>query len=160
MKFKILPAIIMFAILLVSCKSEKAKKYSDLIVSKEKTVDDDIVKATKKLQVYFISDQTDSIVSVSTRMEDAIGAIINDIKNTKAPKIKEAENFKNETLKYLAYRRDLFTIYKNYGLQTTPEGRALLRMDMTAMQNQERIMNHNLEAAQMNFARANRVKIK
>jgi hypothetical protein len=160
MKYKILSAAIIICFYITSCKSEKAKKYSDLIVSKEKTVEAGIAQATKKLQAYFITDETDSIVAVSTRMENAINAIIQDIKNTKPPKLKEAENFKEETLKYLEYRKNNFTVYKNYGLQTTPEGRELERMNMTVMQRQEKTMNYNLQAAQMNFAKANHVKIK
>jgi len=160
MKLRILSAIIIICFYVIACKSEKAKKYSDLIVKKESSLENNIAQATKKLQLYFISDETDSIVAVSGRMEDEINAIMQDIKNTKAPKLKEAENFKDETLNYLEYRKNLFETYKNYGLQTTPEGREMQRMNMTAMQSQENIMNHNLEAAQINFAKANHVKIR
>src|SRR6185369_189901 len=160
MKFRILFAVIVICFYVIACKSEKAKRYSDLVVQKQKTLEADIAQATKKLQVYFISDETDSIVALSSRMEDEINAIMQDIKNTKAPKLKEAENFKDETLNYLTYRKNLFETYKNYGLQTTPEGREMLRMNMTAMQSQQNIMNHNLEAAQINFAKANHVKIR
>ena len=34
------------------------------------------------------------------------------------------------------------------------------RMNMTAMQSQEKAMNYNLQAAQINFAKANHMKIK
>ena len=76
MKFRILFAVIIISVYTTACKSEKAKKYSDLIVSKEQSLENDIVSATTKLQVYFISDQTDSIVSLSTRMEDQINAAL------------------------------------------------------------------------------------
>ena len=45
-------------------------------------------------------------------------------------------------------------------LQTTPQGRELLRENMTAVLSQEKIMNSNLQAAQINFAKANHVKVK
>ena len=160
MKFRILSAAIIICFYVTACKSEKAKKYSDLIVKKENRLETDIAQATRKLQTYFISDETDSIVSLSTRMEDQINAVMQDIKNTKAPKLKEAENFKQETLKYLEFKKNIFTTYKNYGLQTTPEGREMQRMNMVAVQSQENVMNHNLQAAQINFARANHVKVK
>jgi len=160
MKYKILSAAIIICFYVTACKSEKAKKYSDMIVQKQSAIETDIAQATKKLQVYFISDETDSIVSVSEKMEDRINSVISDIQKTKAPKLKEAENFKQESLKYLEYRKDLFTIYKNYGLQTSVDGREMERKNMVAVQSLENIMNYNLEVAQKNFAKANHVKIK
>jgi len=160
MKFKILSAAIIICFYVTACKSEKAKKYSDQIVKKESALETDIAQATRKLQTYFISDETDSIVSLSTKMEDQINAVMQDIKNTKAPKLKEAENFKQEALKYLEFKKNIFATYKNYGLQTTPEGREMQRMNMVAVQSQEKVMNYNLQAAQINFARANHVKVK
>jgi hypothetical protein len=144
----------------IACKSEKAKKYSDLIVSKQNVLESKMEKATSQLRIYFGNYDYDSIVNVSGRMETEITGVINDIQKVPAPKLKEAENFKREALKYLAYKKNIFTTYKNYGLQTTPEGREMLRDNMTAVLSQEKIMNSNLQAAQINFARANHVKIR
>jgi hypothetical protein len=158
---KLWTAILLVAcISFVACKSEKAKKYSDLIVSKQNALDSKIEKATSQLRIYFGNYEYDSIVSVSTRMENEITTVKNDIQKISAPKLKEAENFKQEALKYLDYKKNIFTTYKNYGMQTTPEARELLRNNMTAVLSQEKIMNSNLQAAQINFAKANHVKIK
>jgi hypothetical protein len=143
-----------------ACKSKMAKDYSDTIVKKQNPLEVDMEKATNQLRIYFGNYDYDSIVNVSTRMETEISNVVNDINKIQAPKLKEAENFKAETLKYLNYKKNVFTTYKNYGMQTTPEGRELLRMNMTAMLSQEKIMNSNLQTAQINFARANHVKIK
>src|SRR5215471_337807 len=158
---KLWTAILLIAcISFSSCKSEQAKKYSDLIVSKQNAIDSKIEKATSQLSIYFGNYQYDSIVSVSSRMESEITAAKNDIQKTPAPKLKEAENFKQQALNYLDFKKSIFTTYKDYGLQTTPEGREMLRENMVAVLSQEKIYNSNLEAAQINFAKANHVKIK
>ena len=158
---KLWTAILLVAcIFFIACKSQQAKKYSDLIVSKQNAIDSKIEKATSQLRIYFGNYQYDSIVSVSTRMENEITSAKNDIQKNPAPKLKEAENFKQQALNYLDYKKSIFTTYKDYGLQTTPEGREMLRENMTAVLSQEKIFNSNLEAAQINFARANHVKLR
>ena len=152
-----MPAILLLA---TGCKSEKAKKYNDAIVKKEKAVELDMEQATKKLEIYFANYEYDSIVGVSSRIETQLNSVMQDIQKIQPPKLKEAENFKQETLKYLGYKKDIFTAYKNYGLQTTPQGREMERMNMVAVLSQEKDMNFNMHAAQINFARANHVKIK
>src|SRR5436190_19446247 len=92
---------------LVACKSEKAKKYSDQIVSKQNILESKMEKATSQLRIYFGNYDYDSIVNVSRRMENEISGVINDIKKIPTPKLKEAENFKLEALKYLDYKKNI-----------------------------------------------------
>ena len=160
MRFLTIISILSAGCILLSCKSEKAKKYSDRIVKKENALGADIEKETARLRVYFANYEYDSIASISSRMENEITAVITEIQNIPAPKLKEAENFKDETLKYLTYKKNIFTTYKDYGMQTTPQGREMLRENMAMVLSQEKAMNYNLHAAQINFARANHVKIK
>jgi hypothetical protein len=160
MRLIVMISIVLSGCLLVSCKSEKARNYSDRIVKKENALGADIERATARLRIYFANYDYDSIVGISGRMEQKIAAVMQDIQNIPPPRLKEAENFKQETLKYLTYKKNIFTTYKDYGLQTTPQGREMLRENMAIVLSQENAMNYNLHAAQINFARANHVKLK
>src|SRR5215471_12356329 len=105
---KLWTAILLIAcISFTACKSEQAKKYSDLIVSKQNAIDSKIEKATSHLRIYFGNYQYDSIVSVSNQMENEITAAKNEIQKLPVPKLKEAENFKQQALNYLDYKKSI-----------------------------------------------------
>src|SRR5256885_17213202 len=94
LRFLGLAALSATFLFLTGCKSEKARKYSDVLVKKEKVVESDMDEATKKLRGYFASYEYDSIVSVSRRMENEINSVMREIQNIATPKLKEADNFK------------------------------------------------------------------
>jgi hypothetical protein len=93
-------------------------------------------------------------------METKIDSLIAEIKNKPAPKVKEGENFKKAALSYFDYMKSIYTSYKNYGLQTTPEGRQIQVQIMSMVVNKEDKMIADVQEAQRIFAMDNGFKIK
>lgn len=131
-----------------------------MIVKKQKSLAVSIDQNEPKLRNYFSNYEYDSIASVSSRMEAKIDSIIKDITNKPAPKVKQGENFKKAALNYFDYMKTLYTTYKNYGSQTTPEGRIVGREVMARVTPEEDLMIAQLKEAQRIFAKDNGFKIK
>jgi hypothetical protein len=159
MKLKtILPiAIICFA---TACKSRIAIDYNDMIAKKQTDLGESIDKTEPNLKNYFASYQYDSIADVSSRMESKVDSIIKEIKNKPVPNVKQGENFKKAALQYFDYMKSIYTSYKNYGLQTTPEGRQMQQQIMSMVVNQEGKALADMQQAQRIFAKDNGFKIK
>jgi hypothetical protein len=160
MKFKTFFAIATICFFAIGCKSTIAKDYNDMIVKKQKSLAVSIDQNEPKLRNYFSNYEYDSIASVSSRMEAKIDSIIKDITNKPAPKVKQGENFKKAALNYFDYMKTLYTTYKNYGSQTTPEGRIVGREVMARVTPEEDLMIAQLKEAQRIFAKDNGFKIK
>ena len=116
-------------------------------------------EAEPNLKNYFASFEYDSIASVSSRIEAKIDSIIKEIKNMPAPNVKEGENFKKAALTYFDYMKSIYTSYKNYGLQTTPEGRQIQLQIMSLVVSKEDNMIADMQKAQRIFAKDNGFKI-
>jgi hypothetical protein len=134
--------------------------YNDMVVKKQKSLAMSMDEAEPKLKKYFASYEYDSIVGVSSRMEAKIDAIMQEIKNKPAPKVKQGENFKKAALNYFDYMKSIYTSYKNYGSQTTPEGRMFQLQIMSMVTRQEDKMIADMQQAQRIFAKDNGFKIK
>jgi len=160
MKFKILFAVIGISFFAIACKSKIAADYSEAIAKKENALGPEVKEATNKLVRYFAAYDYDSIASVSSQMEAKVETLLREIKNKPAPKLPEAENFKQASIRYLNYLKSIYTSYKNYGSQTTPEGRIIAQDEMTVINSQEEVMADYLKVAQQKFAKANGFKIK
>ncbi len=152
--------VIAITIGLCSCKSKKAMDYNNMIVKKQKTLSESIDNTEPALKEYFASFQYDSIVSVSNKMENKIDSIIVSIKRKPAPGVKQGENFKKAALQYFSYMKDIYTSYKNYGLQTSPEGRQIQQQIMSKVISQEDAVIAGMQKAQQIFARDNGFKIR
>jgi len=160
MKFKTVFTIATICFFAIGCKSTIAKDYNDMIVKKQKNLAESIDQNEPKLRNYFANYEYDSIASVSNRMEAKIDSIIRDITKKPAPKVKQGENFKKAALNYFDYMKTLYTAYKNYGSQTTPEGRIVGREVIARVTPEEDLMIAQLKEAQRIFAKDNGFKIK
>ena len=160
MKGRTIVAIALICILIAGCKSKLAKDYNDMIVERQKNLGKSMDQAAPLLKDYFASYQYDSIASVSSRMETKIDAIIKDIAKTPAPHVNEGENFKKAALHYFDYMKSIYTSYKNYGLQNSPEGRQIQLQVMTLIINNEDKMIAEMQNAQKIFAKDNGFKIR
>jgi len=157
MKFKTILAITV--IFLTGCKSKIAMDYNDMIAAKQKSLGESMDDAEPNLKNYFASYQYDSIASTSSKMETKIDSIVNEIKIKPAPGVKQGENFKKAALHYFDYMKSIYTSYKNYGLQTTPEGRQIQLQIMSMVIRQEDKMIADMQQAQRIFAKDNGFKI-
>jgi len=160
MKRKTIVAIAVICILGVGCKSKIAMNYNDMIVEKQKKLGKSMDQAAPQLKNYFASYQYDSIASVSTRMEMKIDTIIKEIAKKPAPQAKQGENFKKAALHYFDYMKSIYTSYKNYGLQDSPEGRQIQLQVMSMIINNEDKMIAAMQKAQQIFAKDNGFKIR
>jgi hypothetical protein len=160
MKFRTFFAVAGICFFAVACKSKIAIDYNNVIAEKQKSLGNAMDAAEPQLKNYFASFEYDSIVNVSNRMEVKIDSIIEEIKKKPAPKADQGENFKNAALRYFDYMKSIYTSYKNYGLQTTPEGRQIERQDMSMVLSQEDKMIADMQQAQRIYAKDNNFKIR
>jgi hypothetical protein len=158
MKLKTL-LVIATIIWLCGCKSRLAMDYNNMIVKKQKELSESMDRTEPILKKYFTSFQYDSITSLSGKMEIKIDSIIRDVQNKPAPDAKQGENFKKATLQYFDYMKSIYTSYKNYGLQTTPEGRQIQQEIMSKLISREDKMIADMQKAQKVFAKDNGFKI-
>ena len=160
MKFKTLFAIATVCFFAIGCKSKIAKDYNDMVVKKQKDMAESVAQNEPQLKSYFGNYEYDSIAAVSERMVAKIDSILIYIKNRPAPKATQGENFKKAALNYFDYMKALYTSYKNYGLQTTPEGRMVGREVIARVTGEEDKMIAQMQEAQLVFAKDNGFKIK
>ena len=92
-------------------------------------------------------------------METKIDTIIKQIAKKPAPAVKQGENFKKAALHYFDYMKSIYTSYKNYGFQNSPEGRQIQLQIMTMIINNEDKMIAEMQKAQKIFAKDNGFKI-
>ena len=159
MKFKSIFTIAIICLFAIGCKSKFAMDYNNTIAKKQKSLGKSMDEAEPNLKNYFASFEYDSIASVSSRIEAKIDSIIKEIKNVPAPNVKEGENFKKAALTYFDYMKSIYTSYKNYGLQTTPEGRQIQLQIMSLVVSKEDNMIADMQEAQRIFAKDNDFKI-
>src|SRR5689334_10184145 len=159
MKFKTVFAIAVVCCFAIGCKSKMAVDYNNLIVKEQQSLAKSMEQTEPQLKNYFANYEYDSIASVSSRMEAKIDSIIHDIQNRPAPKVKQGENFKKAALNYFDYMKTIYTSYKNYGLQITPQGRQTQLQIMSLVIDQEDKMIADMQQAQKIFAKDNGFKI-
>ena len=159
MKCKTIVAIAIICFLATGCKSKIAMNYNDMIVEKQKSLGKSMDQAAPLLKNYFASYQYDSIASISEQDGDKIDTIIKEIAKKPAPAVKQGENFKKAALHYFDYMKSIYTSYKNYGLQNSPEGRQIQLQIMTMIINNEDKMIAEMQKAQKIFAKDNGFKI-
>jgi hypothetical protein len=159
MKCKTIVAVAIICFSGMGCKSKIAMNYNDMIVEKQKSLGKNMDQAAPLLKNYFASYEYDSIASISSTMEMKIDTIIKEIAKKPVPPVKQGENFKKAALRYFDYMKSVYTSYKNYGLQNSPEGRQIQLQIMTMIINNEDKMIAEMQKAQKIFAKDNGFKI-
>ena len=159
MKCKTIVGIAIICFLGIGCKSKIAMNYNDMIVEKQKGLGKSMDQAAPLLKNYFATFEYDSIAGISSRMEIKIDTIIKEIAKKPAPPVKQGENFKKSALHYFDYMKSIYTSYKNYGLQNSPEGRQIQLQIMTMIINNEDEVIAEMRKAQKIFAKDNGFKI-
>jgi hypothetical protein len=160
MKVKIVLAAALAVFFMTSCKSKKAMDYNEMIVKEQKKLAQSMDEEAPELRNYFANYQYDSIASVSSRMEARINIIINEINKTPVPNVSQGTNFKKAALQYFNYMKNVYTAYKNYGMQTSPDGREIEMQVIQKMTSGEDQVIADMQNAQQIFAKNNGFKIK
>ena len=172
---KKLSLVILTLLSLAGCNDKKAKsgepvdppkktatsafEYNENFVNKESSLALDISTTESKVSIYKAAEQWDSIAVAGERMERLIGATIKEIKDNPAPDVKEGQNFKDAGLRYFEFMKNMYTVYKDYGHETTDAGRAKQLEKLSSLNEQKRIEIENIQSAQKKLADANNFKI-
>jgi hypothetical protein len=152
--------IVFAGFLLPGCKSNVAVKYNDMIVQEQNKVKAGMDETEPRLKNYFATFEYDSIVTLSTRMEAKIDSVIQKVKKEPAPKANQGENFKKAVLNYFDYLKLVYATYKDYGSQTSAEGRMYAGQDVNMLRSKEIKMFTDMLEAQTIFAKDNNFKIR
>jgi hypothetical protein len=160
MKLKIVFTVAIVGFFMTGCKSKKAINYNEMIVKEQRKLAQSMDEEAPELRNYFANYVYDSIVSVSSRMEARINAIVANINKTPVPDVSQGTNFKKATLQYFNYMKGVYTAYKNYGMQTSPDGREIEMQVIEKMTNGEDQVIADMQKAQQIFAKNNGFKIK
>ena len=160
MKFRTIFTIAVICLFAIGCKSKKALDYNNMIVQNQQSLANSMDQTEPQLKNYFANYQYDSIASVSGRMEAKIDSIIHVIQSKPAPKVKQSENFKKVALNYFDYMKTIYQSYKNYGTETSPEGRIIGLAVISRVTAQEDKVIADMQQAQRIFAKDNGFKIK
>jgi hypothetical protein len=160
MKFRTIFTVAAICFFAIGCKSKKALDYNNMIVHNQQTLAKSMDETEPQLKNYFANYEYDSIASVSSRMEAKIDSIIRNIQKKPAPNVKQGENFKKVALNYFDYMKTIYTSYKNYGAETSPEGRMIGLAVISRVTSHEDKVIAEMQQAQRIFAKDNGFKIK
>lgn len=160
MKFRTIFTIAAICFFAIGCKSKIALDYNDMVVKNQQSLASSMDQTEPQLKDYFANHEYDSIAAVSSRMEAKIDSIIRNIQKKPVPKVKQGENFKKVALNYFEYMKTIYTSYKNYGNESTPEGRIIGLAVISRVTNQEDQVIADMQQAQRIFAKDNGFKIK
>ena len=149
----------MLLVTLASCNSKKALKYSQTIVKLERSLMSDIELTETKVEQYANEQNYDSIVAVSDRMEKIIDRKLQEVTTMQAPKVKEAENFKQASIRYFSYLKSIYTSYKKFGLAQSDEDRQRELQNLQNLVGGKTVAVTEMQTAQKKFADANGFKV-
>lgn len=158
MKYKIFITVF-FLIALASCNSKKAFKYSQAIVKLERSLMSDIEQTESKVEQFATVQDYDSIVAVSERMEKILDGKLQEVTTMPAPKAKEAENFKQASIRYFSYLKSIYTSYKKFGLAQSDEARQRVMENLQELVAGKTAAVNEMQTAQKKFADANGFKV-
>jgi hypothetical protein len=159
MKLSIVVAVVLLATV-SGCKSKTAFNYSEKIVKLERDLGPHIEKADEQMAKYLETQTYDSVISISTRMENMVDSKLEVIKNSQPPSVAEADNFKKAAIRYFNYMKSMYTSYKNFASQTEEEGKEKARQQLVSLAGQGEDEVKNMQMAQRKYASANNFKIK
>lgn len=158
MKYKLIIAALML-VALASCNSKTAFKYSQEIVKLERSMMADIEQTERKIEQFATVQDYDSIIVVSERMEKIVDGKLQEVITKPAPKVKEAENFKQASVRYFTYLKSIYTSYKKFGLAQSDEGRQREFENMQELVAGKTAALNDMQTAQKKFADANGFKV-
>lgn len=159
--FKRLFVFALLAILLVACnKSESAVQFNDKLVKIEKSLEVPLQEEEANASKYFEEGKLDSIYAVGSRLENLVQSKISEVQAVKTPDIPQAENFKNSYLKAFKAVREIYVVYKAYGLSKSDEERQQLIEKVQELVQENEAASKDMMAAQRIFATANNMKLK
>ncbi len=109
----------------VSCKSgsNAALKYNQRIVEMDRSVQPEEQLTEDRVGRFYNEGKYDSIGAAGEHMETVLQKTIDDIQSMPSPDAKGIEDFKAAALKYFAYFKSIYTVYKEFGMATTEEKR-------------------------------------
>jgi hypothetical protein len=149
--------ICLFAVVFffTSCNYNTAFKYSQNIVKMEDSLVPYLQKTELDLSRFMASNTYDSITIVAEEMESRISKTTENIKNIPAPDAKGGKEFKEACVDYFEFLKNVYTSYKDFGMQTTDEGRNEVRNKWAGFgKEKDRVMS-NMQSAQKKFAEDN-----
>ena len=150
---------LLLLVCLAGCKSKTALNYNQDFVKKETALGPDIESTDTKVSGYIVSEQWDSIAIAGERMEKLVDAVVKEIKDKPAPDVKEGQNFKDAGIRYFEYMKSMYTLYKAYGQESTPEGRAAQLERLREFIGNKKLEINHIQEAQKKFADANGFRI-
>lgn len=158
MKYKfVIPLLLLVG--LIACNPQKAKKYSETIVKLERSLMPDIEQTESKVAKFATEQNFDSIISVSERMEKLVDEKLKEVTELKAPNVKEAENFKQASIRYFTYLKSIYTSYKKVGSAPTNEARQDEFAELQEIVAKKSQAINDMQSAQKKYADANGFKI-
>ncbi len=156
---KMLIAATALIITAASCKTKTALDYSNLIVEKERSLTPAFATTEQKAKQFFEGGQFDSLAAVSERMEKLVDEKVQEIKNTPAPDVKGAEDFKKSAVTAFEYIKSIYAGYKSVGLAKTEEERQADKQKLVELVSNKNTVLMKMKEAQQQFAQANGFKI-
>lgn len=158
MKYKLFIAALLLVVL-ASCNSKTAYKYSQEIVKLERSMMSDIEQTERKVEQFATVQDYDSIVAVSDRMEKIVDGKLQEVITKPAPKVKEAENFKQASIRYFTYLKSIYTSYKKFGLAQSDEARQREMENLQELVAGKTAALNDMQTNQKKFADANGFKV-
>jgi hypothetical protein len=128
-------------------------------VAKDKLLQVDEQTTEDKVTQFYNEGKYDSIGIAGEHMETLVQKTIDDIDAMPAPSAKGFEDFKAAVLKYFKFFKNIYTVYKEYGLATTDEKREELINEKEKLTGQRDDVVKELQNAQKIFSEANGFKM-
>ena len=151
--------LLMTFMLVAGCKSNSAFDYSQAIVKIETDFAAEIIPADKKVSEFLDSDQHDSAAIFTQQMEDLAEKRLAQVRDLKAPNVKEAENFKLAAIRYFTYLKTMYTAFNNFTKASTEEAKEAERVRLAKIVADKDDATRTLQLAQQKFAAANNFRI-
>jgi len=150
----------LFFCLLLSCKSDEALKFSNIIVEKYDQLLDKSRITDSVLKIYLKENDFDSIVAVSGRMEDYTDIKLNEINQLTVPAVSNAEAFKTSVTGYFTYIKSIYTGYKSIGLSKPGKDRKTASGIVKLILSNKDSVVAQMQRIQRAYASSNGFKIK
>lgn len=152
-------AIMLVTISACNSDTKSAFQFSQDIVNLERSLIDDVGKTEDAVKQFISYEQYDSMAIVSARMESLIDDKLQQVKALKAPKVKEADNFKAASVRYFEFMKSMYTGYVKYGKAATQEERDVIMEELQEIVGNKNAAISDMQTAQRKFAEANNFKV-
>ena len=147
-------------LLLYSCQSKEALNFSEEIVKKENSLENDIKNTEASVKNFLAASQFDSMAVASERMASIVDTKLNEIKGLKTPDLKYAGDFKANAIEYFNYIKDVYTSYAKFAKAGTDKLREKEYSNMQDVVNKKDDVIRKMREAQKKFAEANGFKLR